>query len=94
MLSGSLPQRGCLWQRNWTPAVDNALVEAKQHLGRVILLGAEIEWSGETPRVVRADIDWEQVRKIEDGRCSLALRVAPFTFPKEHVIRASVRSSR
>jgi hypothetical protein len=83
MVSGALPQRGYLWQRDWTPAVDNALVEAKQHFGGVVLLGAEIEWSGQTPRVVRANIDWEEVRRTEHGRCSLALRVAPFAFPKE-----------
>ncbi|MEO7167465.1 MAG: hypothetical protein ABI016_10565, partial [Chthoniobacterales bacterium] len=49
--TGKLPQRGYLWQRNWTPAVAAAFSTARKHLQGVVLLGAEIEWAEGRPRV-------------------------------------------
>jgi hypothetical protein len=46
----------------------------------VVLLGAEIEWTERTPRVVRATVDWAKVQAAGTG-CSIALRVAPFGGP-------------
>jgi hypothetical protein len=76
IISGPLPQRGYLWQRNWTPAVRDALRQAQGRMQGVVLLGAEIEWTDDQPRVVRATIDWATV-KAGGGSCSIALRVAP-----------------
>ncbi len=96
-VSGPLLQRGYLWQRDWTPAVDAALGEARRHLQGVVLLGAEIEWTGKEPRIVRANIDWEQVRRTGSENCAIALRVAPFAFPAERdapALRAMAAAAR
>jgi hypothetical protein len=74
--SGPMPQRGYLWQRNWTPAVSAALNEAQGRMQGVVLLGAEIEWTDDQPHFVRATIDWKMV-KATGIPCSIALRVAP-----------------
>ena len=79
-ISGPLPQRGYLWQRDWTPAVTAALTEAQQKMQGVVLLGVEVEWVEKRPCVVRANIAWERV-KTEAVPCSIALRVAPFSGP-------------
>ncbi len=89
-VSGPLPQRGYLWQRAWTPAVSRALTEAHQHLNSVVLLGAEIEWDEGQPRVVRANIAWEQVT----SPCAIALRVGPVPEPSEKAIQAIAQTAK
>jgi hypothetical protein len=79
-MSGPLPQRAYLWQRNWTPAVVDSLVEAQKRTDGVVVLGAEIVWNGKVPEVVRASIDWEKL-KAQGNPFGLALRVAPFAGP-------------
>ena len=39
-VSGPLPQRGYLWQRDWTAAVNGAVFEAQKRMDGVILLGS------------------------------------------------------
>ena len=63
-----MPQRGYLWQRDWTPAVSRAFTEASQRMEAVVLLGAEIEWDERRPRVVRANIAWEKVTRPARSR--------------------------
>jgi len=46
----------------------------------VVLLGAEIRFSGKKPEIIKPSIDWEAVHR-EAQQCSLALRVAPFAGP-------------
>jgi hypothetical protein len=41
-VSDPLPQRGYIWQREWTSAVIDSLSEAERRLNGVVLLGAEI----------------------------------------------------
>lgn len=79
-VSGPFPQRGYIWQREWTPAVIDSLRQAKQRMNGVVLLGAEIRFGGKNPEIVRPSIDWEAVSR-EAQQCSLALRVAPFAGP-------------
>lgn len=79
-ISGPLPQRGYIWQREWIPAVVDSLREAKRRMSGVVLLGAEISFSGNTPEIVKASIDWKAVRR-QTQHCSVALRVAPFGGP-------------
>jgi hypothetical protein len=79
-ISGPLPQRGYIWQREWTPAVIESLGEAARRMDGVILLGAEISLAGNKPRVAKASIDWQAVKREAD-HCSIALRVAPFVGP-------------
>jgi hypothetical protein len=77
-LSGPLPQRGYLWQREWTPAVVDALKRTQGRLDGIVLLAAEIDWAGTRPEIIRSSIDWPAVR-IQAKPCSIALRVAPFS---------------
>jgi hypothetical protein len=79
-ISGPLPQRGYIWQREWNPAVIDSLRQAKQRMNGVVLLGAEIRFGGKSPEIVKPSIDWEAVHR-EAQQCSLALRVAPFAGP-------------
>jgi len=78
--TGPLPQRGYLWQRDWTPAVTQAFLEADKHTDGTVVLGAEIVWEGKTARVIRATIAWEALAKAQKP-CALALRIAPYPGP-------------
>lgn len=79
-VSGRLPQRGYIWQRDWTPAVIESFREAETHLDGVVLLDAEITFTGQKVEVVRASIDWE-ILKQQGKPFSVAVRVAPFPGP-------------
>jgi len=52
--------------------------EADSHLDGVVVLGAEINWTGSKADIVRPTIDWQAV-KSSNSSCSIALRVAPFS---------------
>jgi Protein of unknown function (DUF3142) len=79
-VSGPLPQRGYIWQREWTSAVIDSLCEAQQQMNGVILLGAEINFGAKSHEIAKASIDWKAVRR-QTQCCSVALRVAPFAGP-------------
>jgi uncharacterized protein DUF3142 len=79
-ISLPLPQRAYLWQRNWTPAVVDSLVEAQKRMNGVVVLGAEIVWNGKAPEIVSASIDWEKL-KTQGKPFGVAIRVAPFAGP-------------
>ena len=79
-VSGPLPQRGYIWQREWTSAVIDSLRETQRRMNGVVLLGAEINFSAKSPEIAKASIDWEAVRR-QTLYCSVALRVAPFAGP-------------
>ncbi len=79
-VSGPLPQRGYLWQREWTPAVIDSLGEAARRMNGVVILGAEINLAGKKPETTKASIDWEAV-KSQTEHFSVALRVSPFGGP-------------
>ena len=79
-ISGPLKQRGYLWQREWTPAVVDALGEADRRMDGLVILGAEINLAGKKPEIVKATIDWDAVKR-QTKHCSIALRVAPFAGP-------------
>ena len=79
-VSSPLPQRGYLWQRDWTAAVNDAVLEAQKRMDGVVVLGAEIGWAGKKPEVARANINWETL-KSRDVSCSIALRIAPYPGP-------------
>jgi hypothetical protein len=79
-VSGPLRQRGYIWQREWTPAVVDSLSEATRRMDGVVILGAEINFTGKKPEIIKASIDWEAVKR-QAAHCSVALRVAPFAGP-------------
>jgi len=78
--SGPLPQRGYLWQRDWTAAVNGAVLEAQTRIDGVIFLGAEISWTAGKPEVVKTNINW---RTLESNGASygIAMRIAPYPGP-------------
>ena len=76
LVSGPLPQRGYLWQRDWTPAVNAALAQASDVLDGVIILGAEIDWHEDRPQITYATIDWPHVHARTNAR-TIAVRLAP-----------------
>src|SRR5437879_9049406 len=71
-VSGPLPQRGYLWQRDWTATVNGAVLEAQKRMDGVVLLGAEISWTAGKPEVFRPNINWETL-KSHDISCGIAL---------------------
>ena len=77
-ISGPLPQRGYLWQRDWTPAVDKAFTTAQERLGGLIVLGGEITWKDGAPHFLKSSISWETIAQ-SDKPTGLALRIAPNT---------------
>jgi len=77
--SATLPQRGYLWQRDWTPAVLASLTEANKRMDGVIVLGAEIIWNGSKSNVVSSSINWQSLK--ERRMPSVALRVASHPKP-------------
>ena len=79
-ISGPLKQRGYLWQREWTPAVLEALGETDRRMDGVVILGTEINLAGKNPEIDKATIDWDAVKR-SSKHCALALRVAPFAGP-------------
>jgi Protein of unknown function (DUF3142) len=79
-VSGPLPQRGYIWQREWTPAVIDSLGQAKPRMSGVVLLGAEINFGGKSPEIFKPSIDWKAAQR-QAQHCSVALRVAPFAGP-------------
>jgi Protein of unknown function (DUF3142) len=78
--SDPLIQRGYLWQRAWTPAVVNAMQDADRRLNGVVVLGAEMVWQGKVPRVIEANISWDDL-KTASNPCALTLRIAPYPGP-------------
>jgi hypothetical protein len=72
-----MPQRGYLWQREWTPAVEKAFAEAQDRLDGVIILGGEITWQEAPPHFLRSSIRWDAVAQSAKP-IGLAVRVAPF----------------
>jgi hypothetical protein len=79
-VSGPLSQRGYVWQRDWTAAVDGAVLEAQKRMNGVIVLGAEISWAAGKPEIVRANINWEMLRS-HNVSCGIVLRIAPYPGP-------------
>ena len=78
--TGRLLQRGYLWQRNWPPAVAEALQQADRRIDGVVVLGAEILWDGNKPQIVEANISWPALQQSKKP-CALALRIAPYPGP-------------
>lgn len=74
--SAPLPQRAYVWQREWTPSIADAVVEAGPKLDGFVVLGADISWRDGQPRVLRPAVDWAALR--ESGRpIGIAMRIDP-----------------
>ena len=65
-----------MWQRSWTPAVQEAVSEARGFAG-LVALAAEVDFRGESPRVVRVPLSGPALRA--SGRpVGVAVRVLSF----------------
>jgi hypothetical protein len=73
-----LPQRGYLWQRDWTPAVSAGFSEADARLDGVIILGAQINWRGPRPETLWPNIDWPRLARATKP-CAIGIRVSPYS---------------
>jgi hypothetical protein len=60
--------------------VADSLIEAQKRVDGVVVLGAEIVWTGKAPEIVRASINWEKL-KAQGKPFGVAVRVAPFAGP-------------
>jgi hypothetical protein len=72
--SGPLPQEAYVWQRDWTPAVREAVAGAAGFRSLVVL-AVEVDLSARPPRVARAGIGWDALQGRPVG---LALRIGRF----------------
>src|ERR1700677_2092311 len=76
--AGRLPERGYLWQREWTPAVAAGFREAEEQMDGVVVLGVEVGWSGGAAHAARANIAWEELR---GRKVALAVRMDAYQGP-------------
>src|SRR4051812_15848115 len=74
-VSGPLRQEAYVWQRSWNPAVRSAVAEASGISGFVVL-AAEVDLRGRTPRVVRIPLDGSL--RSSGKPIGVALRVSTF----------------
>ena len=70
------PQRAYVWQRDWNPAVTDAIDRSRRDLAGYVILACEIEWHDGHPRPVIPAVDWAALR-ARGIRVSPAIRVMP-----------------
>lgn len=78
--SAPLPQRAYVWQREWTPAVSAAVVQAAPKLAGLVVFGADVSWCEGRPKTLRCSIDWKTLRETHRP-VGLAMRIAPWPGP-------------
>lgn len=78
--SAPLPQRAYVWQREWTPAVSAAVVQAAPKLAGLVVFGADVSWREGRPKTLRCSIDWKTLRETHRP-LGLAMRIAPWPGP-------------
>ncbi len=74
--SGPLPQEAYVWQRDWTPAVQEAVRKASDFT-RVVALTAEVDLRGDLPRIFRIPLD-PAALKASGRPVGVAVRVSSF----------------
>ena len=73
--SGPLRQEAYVWQRSWTPALQESVRQARDFAGLVVL-AAEVDFPDEGPRVIRIPLD--ETLKSSGRPLGAALRVSTF----------------
>lgn len=71
-----LTQDVYVWQRSWNEPVLEAVRERAPRFSKVVVLAAEVTWSGRQPRVVRVQTDWNALKQ-SGATVGLALRIGP-----------------
>ena len=75
--SAPLASEVYVWQRAHTAAVQEALASHGGDFSRVVLLAGQIAWHGQTPSIVRVDVDWPALAPLaaRGTKIGLALRI-------------------
>ncbi|MFL6196354.1 MAG: DUF3142 domain-containing protein [Thermoanaerobaculia bacterium] len=74
--SGPLRQEAYVWQRSWSPAVRASVLQARD-FARLVVLAAEVDLRGRSPRVVRIPLD--SALRASGRPVGAALRVTAFS---------------
>lgn len=75
-----LKHEAYVWQRHWDDDLAQAVKLCTGQMEGLCLLGAEVSFTPEAPRVVRVPIDYETVTAVESP-VGLALRIGPYSGP-------------
>jgi len=78
--TGPVRNDAYVWQRAWTEAVKDAVVDHGTNLTELIALNAEVNWKSGRPQVVRVPLDAPTLGKA-GARIGLALRIGPYRGP-------------
>jgi Protein of unknown function (DUF3142) len=73
-------QQAYVWQRDWTPAVREAIAIHANQFNGLVVLNAEVTWSGHQPKLVRVPLDYKTL-KVAGCSVGLALRVGSYPGP-------------
>lgn len=73
-----MPQQAYVWQRDWTASVQDALIDHGPKMAGLVVLGAEVAWKRDGPRVIRVPIDHALLRKL-DRPIGLCLRIGGYS---------------
>jgi hypothetical protein len=74
--SSPLEHQVYVWQRAWSPGVQHAVSQQNPNFSRLVVLAAEVTWTPHQPRLERAQLDFNTLRRLQTP-VALALRIGP-----------------
>jgi Protein of unknown function (DUF3142) len=72
-----IKQEAYVWQRDWSPAVKQAIREHSGEFSRLVYLSAEVTWKQKQPQMIRVPMDYG-LQAESKGQIGLALRIGPY----------------
>src|SRR5438132_329531 len=78
--AGPMPNDAYIWQRAWTEAVTDAVLEHGTNFTELIALNADVSWRNRLPQVMRVPLDFDVLRQ-SGRRIGLALRIGSYSGP-------------
>ncbi|MDB6031605.1 MAG: hypothetical protein JWM16_1943, partial [Verrucomicrobiales bacterium] len=75
-----LPTDAYVWQRSWTDGVTESVMQHPSNLTELVVLGAEVSWKGNTPRITHMAVNTEVLRE-HASKIGLALRIGSYPGP-------------
>src|SRR5439155_8109767 len=78
--AASLRQEVYVWQRDWNPAVHEAVVRRATNFPRLVALNTEVPWKQKQPQLIRVPLDYALLAKTE-CEIGLTLRIGPYVGP-------------
>jgi hypothetical protein len=70
-------QQVYVWQRAWSEPVRSAVRERGAAFERVVVLSRQIDWVNGTPRILRFNVDWRELKQ-SPAQAGAALRISSF----------------